>query len=63
MIRTPMDGKIVREKINEMNLQSVGLASIRELNRIVNNKIKSDISTLNLDSPFDSSGIILYIIS
>ncbi|MCK4894747.1 MAG: pyridoxal phosphate-dependent aminotransferase [Calditrichia bacterium] len=37
MIQTPMDGKIVREKINEMNLQSVGLASIRELNRIVNN--------------------------
>ena len=37
MLQTPMDGKIVREKINEMNLKSVGLASIRELNRIVNN--------------------------
>ena len=37
MTETPMDGKVVREKINEMNLQSVGLASIRELNRIVNN--------------------------
>jgi aspartate/methionine/tyrosine aminotransferase len=37
MIQTPMDGKVVREKINEMNLQSLGLASIRELNRIVNN--------------------------
>jgi aspartate/methionine/tyrosine aminotransferase len=37
MIQTPMDGKVVREKIDEMNLQSVGLASIRELNRIVNN--------------------------
>ncbi len=37
MIQTPMDGKIVREKIEEMNLKSVGLATIRELNRIVNN--------------------------
>ncbi|UCF64442.1 MAG: pyridoxal phosphate-dependent aminotransferase [bacterium] len=37
MIQTPMSGKIVREKITEMNLPSVGLASIRELNRIVNN--------------------------
>ena len=37
MIKTPMVGKVVREKIDEMNLNSVGLASIRELNRIVNN--------------------------
>ena len=37
MIQTPMNGKVVREKITEMNLPSVGLASIRELNRIVNN--------------------------
>lgn len=37
MIQTPMDGKIVRQKINEMKVKSVGLASIRELNRIVNN--------------------------
>lgn len=35
MVSTPMDGHIVREKIREMNLQSVGLATIRELNRIV----------------------------
>jgi len=32
-----MDGKIVRQKINEMKVKSVGLASIRELNRIVSN--------------------------
>ncbi len=37
MNNTQFDGKIVRKKINEMNLKSVGLASIRELNRIVNN--------------------------
>lgn len=37
MIQTPMDGKIVRQKINEMKVKSVGLASIRELNRIVSN--------------------------
>jgi aspartate/methionine/tyrosine aminotransferase len=37
MIQTPMDGKIVRQKINDMNLKSVGMATIRELNRIVNN--------------------------
>ena len=37
MIQTPLDGKIVRQKINEMKVKSVGLASIRELNRIVSN--------------------------
>jgi aspartate/methionine/tyrosine aminotransferase len=37
MIQTPMNGRIVRQKINEMNLKSVGLATIRELNRIVTN--------------------------
>ncbi|OGB63868.1 MAG: aminotransferase [Caldithrix sp. RBG_13_44_9] len=37
MIKTPLDGKIVRQKINEMKVKSVGLASIRELNRIVSN--------------------------
>ncbi|GAB4373829.1 MAG: pyridoxal phosphate-dependent aminotransferase [Calditrichia bacterium] len=37
MIKTPIDANIVKEKIEEMNLKSVGLASIRELNRIVSN--------------------------
>lgn len=37
MTQTPLNGKIVRKKITEMNLKSVGLASIREINRIVNN--------------------------
>jgi len=37
MIQTPINSKVVKEKIDEMNLKSVGLASIRELNRIVNN--------------------------
>ncbi len=38
MIQTPIDGRIVREKINEMKLNKpVGLASIRELNRIRTN--------------------------
>ncbi len=37
MIRTPIDGKIVRKKIEDMKLKSVGLASIRELNRLVDN--------------------------
>jgi aspartate/methionine/tyrosine aminotransferase len=37
MIKTPIDSRTVREKINEMNLETVGLATIRELNRIVNN--------------------------
>src|SRR4030042_2184933 len=37
MIKPPLDGKIVRQKINEMKVKSVGLASIRELNRIVSN--------------------------
>jgi aspartate/methionine/tyrosine aminotransferase len=37
MIQTPMNGEVVQEKIREMRLKSVGLASIRELNRLVNN--------------------------
>lgn len=37
MVKTPVNAKIVKEKIEEMNLKSVGLASIRELNRLVNN--------------------------
>ncbi|GAB4341609.1 MAG: pyridoxal phosphate-dependent aminotransferase [Calditrichia bacterium] len=37
MVQPPIDPKVVREKIKEMNLKSVGLASIRELNRIVTN--------------------------
>ncbi len=38
MVQTPIDGRIVREKINEMKLNKpVGLASIRELNRIRTN--------------------------
>ena len=37
MVQTPLDGQIVRQKINEMKVKSVGLASIRELNRIVSN--------------------------
>ncbi len=37
MGHTPMDATIVHQKINEMNLESVGKATIRELNRIVNN--------------------------
>ncbi|MEJ2636582.1 MAG: pyridoxal phosphate-dependent aminotransferase [Calditrichia bacterium] len=36
-MRTPIDGKIVRKKIEDMKLKSVGLASIRELNRLVDN--------------------------
>jgi aspartate/methionine/tyrosine aminotransferase len=35
MIQTPMDGRIVRKKINQMNLESIGGATIRDLNRIV----------------------------
>ena len=37
MVQTPINGKLVREKIRELHLKSVGLASIRELNRLVNN--------------------------
>jgi len=37
MINTPINSQIVKEKIDQMNLKSVGLASIRELNRIVDN--------------------------
>ncbi len=37
MITTPIESKIVKQEIDKMNLPSVGLASIRELNRIVNN--------------------------
>ncbi len=37
MKQTPINAALVREKIAEMALPSVGLASIRELNRIVDN--------------------------
>lgn len=37
VITPPMDRKIVKQEIDAMGLESVGLASIRELNRIVNN--------------------------
>ncbi len=37
MTQTPIKATVVREKIEEMALPSVGLASIREINRIVNN--------------------------
>lgn len=36
-VKTPIDAAIVRQEIEKMGLKSVGLASIRELNRIVNN--------------------------
>lgn len=36
-MNTPMDSKIVKQEIKKMGLRSVGLASIRELNRLVNN--------------------------
>jgi aspartate/methionine/tyrosine aminotransferase len=36
-MQTPIDQKIVKQEIDNMGLESVGLASIRELNRIVNN--------------------------
>mgnify|MGYP006285110973 CR=1 FL=1 len=36
-MQTPIDQKIVRKEIDRMGLDSLGLASIRELNRIVNN--------------------------
>lgn len=36
-IKTPIDRTIVKQEIEKMGLKSVGLASIRELNRIVNN--------------------------
>ncbi|MCP4022665.1 MAG: pyridoxal phosphate-dependent aminotransferase [Desulfobacteraceae bacterium] len=36
-MKTPIDHKIVKQEIDKMGLPSVGLASIRELNRIVNN--------------------------
>jgi len=36
-MKTPIDCKIVKQEIDKMGLSSVGLASIRELNRIVNN--------------------------
>jgi aspartate/methionine/tyrosine aminotransferase len=36
-METPIDQAIVKQEIKKMNLPSVGLASIRELNRIVNN--------------------------
>ncbi|NOX35556.1 MAG: pyridoxal phosphate-dependent aminotransferase [Deltaproteobacteria bacterium] len=35
--KTPIDASIVKQEIKKMGLKSVGLASIRELNRIVNN--------------------------
>ncbi len=37
MKQTPINGSKVREEIERMKLKSVGLASIRELNRLVNN--------------------------
>jgi len=37
LIQTPINSKVVKEKIDEMNLKCVGQASIRELNRIVDN--------------------------
>ena len=37
MKKTPIDSAIVKQEIKKMGLKSVGLASIRELNRIVNN--------------------------
>ncbi len=37
VVNTPMDRKIVKQEIDAMGLESVGLAAIRELNRIVNN--------------------------
>jgi len=40
VIQTPINPKVVRQKIDEMNLPCVGLASIRELNRIVDNIVK-----------------------
>lgn len=36
-MKTPIDPSIVKQEIEKMGLKSVGLASIRELNRIVNN--------------------------
>lgn len=36
-MKTPIDSAIVKQEIEKMGLKSVGLASIRELNRIVNN--------------------------
>jgi len=36
-MKTPIDPYIVKQEIEKMGLESVGLASIRELNRIVNN--------------------------
>jgi len=36
-IKTPVDSTIVKQEITATGLESVGLASIRELNRIVNN--------------------------
>jgi len=36
-MNTPIDAKIVKQEIKKMGLPSVGLASIRELNRLVNN--------------------------
>lgn len=36
-MHTPIDQKLVKQEIDRMGLESVGLASIRELNRIVNN--------------------------
>ena len=35
-MNTPMDSTIVKQEIEKMGLRSVGLASIRELNRLVN---------------------------
>lgn len=36
-MNTPIDSKIVKQEIKNMGLKSVGLASIREMNRLVNN--------------------------
>jgi aspartate/methionine/tyrosine aminotransferase len=41
MLNTPIDAKTVYTKIKEMKLKSVGLASIREINRIVLNTIEA----------------------
>ena len=36
-VQTPINAIIVKQEIEKMGLKSIGLASIRELNRIVNN--------------------------
>ncbi len=49
-MRTPINHTIVKNEIDKMGLTSVGLASIRELNRLVNNiEAAADVSFIRME--------------